>query len=150
MKRLIAITILASLSGYLWAEEDAEVFPPELIPPDRYEVMRKRSPFVLPTQEEPQVTATWSSDFQIVSILKSGDEWVVLAKSVSTGERMPIRTQANAQGIRLLSLQMSADPREVSALIALGDVEGTIAYDPALLSSIPSPSAAGNPALKSE
>jgi len=153
MKRLPAILLPVLLLGLLplRADEEAEPFPPEAIAPDRYEAIMKRSPFVLPThEEETRVETTWASDFQIVSILKSGEDLMVLARKVSTGERVPIRTRENALGIRLVKLRMSPDPREVSALIAMGDVEGTIGYDPALLSSIPTPSAADNPALKPE
>ncbi|HWL52642.1 MAG TPA: hypothetical protein VNQ90_09415 [Chthoniobacteraceae bacterium] len=147
MKPLVFLLLLAPLS---LRADDAEIFPPQSIPADRYEAMTQRSPFVLPTDEEPAVVATWASDFQIVSILKRGEAFVVLAKKVSTGERMPIRTEPNPQGLRLVTLQMSPDPREVSAVIALGDAEGTITYDPALLAQMPHPSASGNPALKSE
>jgi len=148
-KAALLLAIVIGVTPALRAAD--EPFPPAPIPPDRYEPILKRSPFVLPTrEEETRVETNWASDFQIVSILKSGEDLVVLAKKVSTGERIPIRTQENAMGIRLLKLQMSPDPREVTALIATGDSEGTIGYDPALLSSLPSPSATDNPALKPE
>lgn len=145
MRSLLFLLLLTSLP--LRADE-AEIFPPQPIPADRFEAMTRRSPFVLPTDEEPAPVSTWVSDFQIVSILKRGEEFIVLARKVSTGERLPIRTRPDPNGLRLVSLQMSADPREVSAVIALGEAEGTIAYDPALLAQMPNPSASGNPALK--
>jgi len=152
MKLLIVIFFLVLGCGpmNLRAQDDEEAFPPKPIPPDRYETMMKRSPFVLPTVEEPQVAATWASDYQIVSILRIGDEFVVLAKKQSTNERIPIRAKENAQGIRLVKLQMSPDPREVSAVLEMSGAEGTIQYDPSILSGMPNPVAAGNPALKSE
>jgi len=144
--------ILGPGYGNLWAQDDAEPFPPEAIEPSRYGAMMKRSPFVLPTVEEVKTEAAhdWASDYKIVSILRIEGESVVLAKKLSTSERIPIRTESNAQGIRLLNLQMSSDPREVSAVIEMGGHEGTIQYDPSILSGIPTLPASGNPALKPE
>lgn len=154
MKSLIAIFLLGTLFGLgiLQAQSADESFPPKAIPPNRYEGMMKRSPFVLPTVEEvkAEVVANWTNDYQIVSILQIGGESVVLAKKLSTSERIPIRAKENAQGIRLLNLQMSSDPREVSAIIEMGGSEGTIKYDPSILSGIPASVAPGNPALKLE
>lgn len=147
MKRFL---LLLLAPGVLLGDDPAEVFPPQGVAPDRYDAMACRSPFVLPTQEETAVEAGWASDFQIVSLLKSGDEYVVFAKKISTDERMVIRSRENAHGLRLLKLQMSNNPREVSALIALGEAEGSIEYDPALLSTAPAPAPADHPALKSE
>ncbi len=145
----LACILMPGLTG-LRAQDD-DVFPPPPIPPDRYEAMMKRSPFVLPTPEEKvEVSATWASDYQIVSILKIGDEFVVLAKKLSTNERIPIRTTENIQGIRLVNLRMSSNPREVSALLERDGAEGAIQYDPAILSGMPNSVAEGNPALKSE
>ncbi len=138
--------------GSLRAQTDDAPFPPEAILPDRYEGMMKRSPFVLPTAEETksEVAENWASDYQIVSVLQVGGESVVLAKKLSTGERLPIRSKSNAQGIRLLNLQMSSNPREVSAVIEMDGSEGTIQYDPSILSGLPTSVVPGNPALKSE
>ena len=138
-------------SAALRAQDDDAVFPPAPIPPERYEIMMQRSPFVLPTVEvHTEVTTNWASDFQIVSLLKVEGEYVVFAKKISTGERIRIRREDNAQGMRLVKIQMSSDPREVSALLEMGGVEGTIQYAPEILSGLPTPMATGNPALISE
>lgn len=132
----LLLALLAAL-GNLRAQTDEDPFPPPPIPPDRYDAMMKRSPFVLPTVEEETVSVGWTSDYQIVSVLRTGDEFVVLAKKLSTNEHIPIRTKENIQGIRLVDLQMSPDPREVSATIELGGAEGTIQYAPSILSGVP-------------
>ena len=153
MKSHLTILTVVAMIGLMSvrAQDDDTVFPPEPIPPERYEVMMQRSPFVLPTVEiHTEVTTTWTSDFQIVSLLKVEDEYVVFAKKISTDERIRIRREDNAQGIRLVKIQMSSDPREVSAVLEMGGVEGTIHYSPEILSGLPTPMATGNPALISE
>ncbi len=146
-RRLLSLLLLSAC--VVVAQE--EVFPPEAISPERYAAMKERSPFVLPTkEEEPKPAATWSSDYQIVSVLKLGAEQMVLVKQASSGKRIPIRAKENAYGLRLVELRLSANPSEVSAVIALGESEGEIRYDPAILSALPRPSATDNPALKSE
>lgn len=147
---LYSILLLLSI-GTLYAQTDNEVFPPVRFPSDRYEEMAKRSPFVLPTfEEEIRVTTNWASDYCIVSVLKIGPESVVIAKKISTDERIPIRTSKNAQGIRLLALQSSSDPHEVSAHVEMEGEEGTLQYDPAILSEVPRSVAPNNPAVKPE
>jgi hypothetical protein len=149
---LTILTFAVTISAMpLRAQDDDTVFPPTPIPPERYEIMMQRSPFVLPTAEiHTEVTTTWASDFQIVSLLKVENDYVVFAKKISTDERIRIRREDNAQGIRLVEIQMSSDPREVSAVLEMGGVEGTIQYDPEILSGLPTPMATGNPALISE
>jgi len=135
----------------LHAQSNEAPFPPEAIPAERYSAMMKRSPFVLPTAGAQEgVSTTWASDYQISSILKVGDQFVVIAKKMSTNERISIRDKDNAQGIRLVKLQMASDPREVSAVIELGGIEATIQYDSTALSNLPRSVAPDNPALKSE
>lgn len=149
MKRLVCFLSLLAIPQ-LPAQDD-EPFPPEAFAPDRYESMRQRSPFIYPSFEENvQVTVDWTNDFRIVSVMRLGDESVVLAKKVSTDERIPIRTQENALGIRLVELKMSTDPHNVSALIEMGGQEGTIVYDESILSEVPRSVAPDNPALKAE
>jgi hypothetical protein len=92
----------------------------------------------------------WTSDFRIVSVLTLGDESVVLAKKVSTDERITIRRQANALGIRLVEVSLSPDPHNVSARIEMGGNEGTITYDETILSNVPRSVAPDNPALLNE
>jgi hypothetical protein len=148
---VMAVCLLALASMNLRAQDDDEVFPPQSIPADRYEFMMRRSPFVLPTREAEKPTApNWTSDYQIVSVLKIGGEAVVLARKLSTNERIPIQAKENAQGIRLISLQMSPDPREVFAVLEMNGAEGTIQYDPSILSGLPRSVAPDNPAIKSE
>ncbi len=144
---LSLILSTASLSA-----QDLEPFPPTAYPAERYESMKARSPFVLPSfaEEVQAVTADWTSDFRIVSVLKFGDESVVLVKKLSTDERIPVRKQQNAQGIRLVELQMSPDPHNVSAVIEMSGEEGTILYDDSILSQVPRSVAPSNPALKAE
>lgn len=147
---LAGLILLPALT--LRAQEE-DVFPPRAFPPERYEAMQKRSPFVLPSfAEDVQVTANsnWTNDYQIVSVLQVAGEAVVLVRKVSTNERIPVRSQKNAQGIRLLKLNLSPDPAAVSAILEMNGEEGTIQYDPAILSGAPHPSATGNPALKPE
>ena len=153
MRSLTVLLIFGVLAGSdLRAQSEDEVFPPKPIPADRYEAMMKRSPFVLPTVEEVTIEATadWASDFQIVSVMQIAGEPVILTRRLSTDERIPIRLKPNAHGIRLINLRMSPDPREVSAVIEMGEAEGTIQYDPAILSGVPTSVAPGNPALQSE
>jgi hypothetical protein len=144
--------MIALLAGVSWVHAQEEPFPPQAYPTSRYNEMKHRSPFVLPTAPvaEVVVTTNWTSDYCIVSVVKIGDESVVQAKKVSTGERFPIRAQANAQGFSLVTLSMSPDPRQVSAVIKMGDQEGTIQYDEAFLSTLPRSVVPDNPALKAE
>lgn len=150
MKRISLLTL--ALSAATLSAQDLEPFPPKAYPADRYDAMKARSPFVLPSfaEEVPAATANWTSDFRIVSVLKLGDESVVLVKKLSTDERIPIRRQENAQGIRLVELQMSPDPHNVSAVIEMSGEEGTILYDESILSEVPRSVAPSNPALKAE
>jgi hypothetical protein len=128
-----------------------EPFPPVAIPPERYEKMGQRSPFVLPTATTAEAPAPeWTSDFRIVSVLSLGDESVVLVRKLSTGERVPFRREANALGMKLVELKMASDPRNVSAVIEWNGKEGSISYDDSILSGLPTSVAPGNPALKSE
>lgn len=146
----LILTFVLSLSAY--AQED-EVFPPKPYPPDRYEAMKNRSPFVLPSVTEvvmAPATPGWTSDFSIVSVTKIGEETIVLARQISTDQRVAIRARANAQGIRLVDLRMSPDPRDVSATVEKDGLEGTITYDGSFLSKLPRSLVPGNPGLKSE
>lgn len=149
--KTVALLFLV-LSSTVLTAQDEEPFPPKAYPADRYDSMKARSPFVLPTIEEvvQVVAANWTSDYRIVSVLKLGDESVVLVKKLSTGERIPVRRQQNAQGIRLVALQMSPDPHNVSALIEMSGEEGTIVYDESILSEVPRSVVPSNPALKAE
>lgn len=149
MKKVLFLICLASPA--LRAQE--EPFPPHAIPPERYEKMAQRSPFVLPTVTAPPVETQapdWTSDFRIVSVLALGEESVVLVRKLSSGERLPLRRQANSLGMRLVELKMSPDPRNVSAVIELDGNQGSIIYDDSILSGIPTSVVPGNPALKSE
>ncbi len=147
MTRVILFLLAA---GATFAQE-AEPFPPVAFPPERYDAMRQRSPFVLPTFEDHvEVHSEWTSDYRIVSVLQMGDESVVLATKISTGERIPIRAKDNHLGMRLVSIQLSPNPRNVSAVIEMGGQEGTITYDDSVLSQVPSPMAPNNPAVISE
>lgn len=147
MKRALFGLLFFGCSPLLLAEEE-EPFPPQPIPESRYEKMMERSPFVLPTMATVEVTPDWTSDFHIVSVISLGDKSVVLARKVSTDERFPIRSEENAQGMRLVELNMSPDPSQVSAVIEMGGNEGTITYDPANLSDNPRSELSDNPALK--
>lgn len=145
----LAFLCLASAAG----GQEEEAFPPKGFRLDRYEAMMARSPFVLPTAPvEVQAVAEpdWTSDFRIVSVLTLGDEPVVLAKKISTDERIAIRRQDNALGIRLVDITMSPDPHNVSARIEMGGNEGTITYDETILSDVPRSVAPDNPALLTE
>lgn len=146
MKFPILALLLAS--GIIQAEEP---FPPVAYPVERYAAMKERSPFVLPTfAAHVEVHTEWTNDYRIVSVLQLGEESVVLAKKISTGERIPIRAKDNHLGIRLVSIQISPDPNNVSAVIEMGGQEGTIRYDESILSQSPRPAPAINPAIISE
>lgn len=144
--------LLLVLSPTVLIAADEEPFPPQAYPTNRYDGMKARSPFVLPTKEEVvQVVKTnWTSDYRIVSVLRLGSDSMVLVKKLSTDERIPIRKEKNAQGIRLVELQMSPDPHNVSALVEMSGEEGTIVYDESILSEVPRSVAPSNPALKAE
>lgn len=150
MKIPVCLTLFSLLPA-AWAQE--EPFPPRSLPADRYEGMMARSPFVLPTAPvaAPVVVAPeWTNDFRIVSVLTLGEESVVLARKISTDERIAIRRESNAQGIRLVELTMSPDPHNVSARIEMNGNEGTITYDESILSNVPRSVAPDNPALLTE
>ena len=151
-KRLVGLAIIGFAGvGTLSADIDDASFPPVAYPVERYEAMMKRSPFVLPSfSEEVAVTDNWTEDYRIVSVLKLGNDSVVIVKKISTDERIPVREKENAQGIRLLELEMSPDPHNVSARIEMGGEEGTIQYDESILSDAPRSVAPNNPAVKSE
>lgn len=147
MKRLFC---LLSVPAALFAQE--EPFPPQAIPPEHYQDIMARCPFVLPsfTEEVKKVDTEWTNDFRIVSVVKTGDEMLVLATKVSSGERLLIRAKENALGIRLVELNMSPDPRNVSAVVEKDGSKGTIQYDTSILSGVPRSVAPNNPALKAE
>ncbi len=147
MKRFLCLLFIPAV---LFAQE--EPFPPQAIPPEHYQDIMARSPFVLPTatEEVKKVDTAWTNDFRIVSVVKSGDETLVLAKKVSTDGRMLIRAKENALGIRLVELKMAPDPRNVSAVVEKGGSQGTIQYDASILSGVPRSVAPNNPALKAE
>ena len=91
--------LLLTLSSSALVAQDAEPFPPEAYLADRYNTMKARSPFVLPSFAEevaPPVAADWTSDFRIVSVLQLGSDSMVLAKKLSTDERIPIRPSRNS------------------------------------------------------
>ena len=149
MKKILCLICLGFSA--LYAEE--EPFPPVPIPLERYDQMRQRSPFVLPTAavvETPAAAPEWTTDFRIVSVLSFGDESVVLVRKLSTDERIAFRREANSKGMRLVELKMSPDPRNVSAVIEMDGREGSITYDDSILSGLPNSVAPGNPALKTE
>jgi hypothetical protein len=147
MKTLLPGFILLGM-GLALAEEP---FPPVAYPAERYQSMKERSPFVLPTfATHVEVHTEWTTDYRIVSVLQLGEESIVLAKKVSTNERIPIRAKDNHLGIRLVSVQISPDPNNVSAVIEMGGQEGTIRYDESILSQTPRPASPINPAILSE
>ena len=146
MKKILCLICLGFSA--LYAEE--EPFPPVPIPQERYDTMRQRSPFVLPTVTTVEVAPEWTNDFRIVSVLSLGDDAVVLVRKISSNERLAFRRQANAQGSRLVELNMSPDPRNVSAVIEMDGKQGSITYDDSILSGLPNSVAPGNPALKTE
>lgn len=148
MKRSL---LLLFLVGLPMAKAD-EPFPPTPNPPGRFAELKLRSPFVLPTFIEQQVAVQtdWTSDFRIVSVLQLGEESVVIAKKVSTDERISIRSKENNLGIRLVSVQLSPDPHNVSAAITKGGEQGTITYDDSILSQVPRSAAPNNPAVIAE
>lgn len=129
-----------------------EIFPPAPNPPGRYAELKLRSPFVLPSFiEQPVVVQSdWTSDFRIVSVLQLGEESVVIARQVSTNERIPIRSKENKLGLRLVSIQLSPDPHNVSALVSKGGEQGSITYDDSVLSDVPRSVAPNNPAVIAE
>jgi hypothetical protein len=142
----IALVFVLPLA--LAAQAQEEEFPPKAYPLERYAVMMQRSPFVLPTfSQDVSVQVNWAADFSIVSVLKTGEETVLLAKKISTGERVPVRSTDNRLGIRLVKMNLSSDPREVSAVVELGGEEGTIRYDDAILSQLPKSVVPNNPAV---
>jgi len=144
MKRVLVFTAIA---GACFAQ-DTEPFPPVAFPQERYESMQQRSPFVLPTFEDHvEVHTEWTNDYRIVSVLQLGEESIVLATRISTGERIPIRAKDNQLGMRLISIQLSPDPHNVSAVIEMGGQEGTITYDDSVLSRLPRPAVPNNPAI---
>lgn len=150
-RTLLALLFLVSP---LLAQEDDPPFPPVAYPADRYALMMKRSPFVLPTPDTvavaPPPAPNWTTDYRIMSVLRSGDDYMLLIRQVSTDERVSVRKARNAQGIRLVEVQMSADPRSVSATLERGGEEGTVQYDDSILSNVPQSVVPANPALKPE
>ncbi len=152
MKRALWLAGLLVASSLLAQEED-EPFPPAPFAPGRYEAMMKRSPFVLPTSEvapEVKPATNWTSDFRIVSIMRVGGEYMVLVRQLSTDQRIPVRPRANRQGIRLVDVQMSPDPRGVSATLERDGEQGAVQYDDSVLSQVPHSVVPDNPALKAE
>jgi len=144
MKRVL---FFALITGACFAQ-DTDPFPPVAYPPERYDSMRQRSPFVLPTFEDHVAVHTeWTNDYRIVSVLQLGDESIVLANRISTGERIRIRAKDNHLSMRLVSIQLSPDPHNVSAVIEMGGQEGTITYDDSVLSKVPRPATPNNPAV---
>jgi len=137
----------------LRAQDGEEPFPPAPFAPDRYEAMMKRSPFVLPTSEvapEVKPATNWTSDFRIVSIMRVGGEYMVLVRQLSTDARIPVRQRVNRQGIRLIGVEMSPDPRGVSATLERDGEQGAVQYDDSVLSQVPHSVVPDNPALKAE
>ena len=146
MKRMACL--LMGLVPVTISAQEEDPFPPKAYPPERYATMMTRSPFVLPSfADDVSVQADWTSDYCIVSVLKIGEESVVMAKKISSGERIPIRAKDNRLGIRLVKLHASSDPHEVSAVIEMGGEEGTIRYDQSILSQVPRSVAPDNPAV---
>jgi hypothetical protein len=153
MRPALLLAGLLLASPLLAQDEDEPAFPPAPFAPDRYEAMMKRSPFVLPTPEtaeEAKPATNWTADFRIASIVRVDGEYMVLVRQVSTDERIPVRQRPNRQGIRLVEVRMSSDPRGVSATLERDGEQGTVQYDDSVLSQVPRSMAPDNPALKAE
>lgn len=150
IRRFLAFCLLAAPASL--SADDEAVFPPRAFPSDRYDSIMNRSPFVLPTVEvvKPQVDTSWTDDFRVVSILKMGGENVVLARKLSTDERIAIKTKENPLGLRLVDLKMAPDPNEVVVSVEMHGQPGTIPYDESILAEFPRSVAPNNPALISE
>jgi len=151
MTKAFLVIFGLSLLGVPALQAQEDVFPPQAYPPARYESMASRSPFVLPSfAENVSVAENWADDFRIVGVIRMGGESVLLAKRLSTDERVVIRSEDNALGVRLVELDMSPDPRNVSAVVEMGSEKGTIRYDESILANLPSSVVPDNPALKHE
>jgi len=149
--RLTALLILATpiFGGLpLWSDEDP--FPPTPFAENHFDRMIAQSPFSLPTIEEVTVQPGWADAFRISSILRIGDQLIVILNEQGKPDPITVRTRENRQGLRLVQLNESNDPRQVSAVIARNGQQATVRYHESILSAIPQSVAGSNPAIQPE
>ena len=114
------------LSGSNWT-------PPAGYAAQRYEALWKRSPFTLSSISD--ATGSKTSSFALAGYLKIGSSEYVTLVNRQSHETFFVSSEPNAQGLKLVSVQPSADPLKVTAQISRADVAETVGYDPAILSA---------------
>ena len=148
MKRLSFLLFVASPLGAL----AAGAVIPERLPADRFNDLKKESPFVVATAvaEKGPDLPPWSQNLYIGSVAKFNEggqekDWVTVRDRTQPGTLINLfGTDANADGYQLVKLIWSEDPKKTKADIKKGTDLATIevdqaAYGPGAAPPVPGP-----------
>jgi hypothetical protein len=135
MMKFASMMVLVSVlfpAGLIRAEETP--FPPVAYPPDRYDALARRSPFMLATVEKaPAVQPGWASGFVLAGGAQSEGETFIIVADATANKRFVVTSAPNPDGIRLVKIVMNANPAKVVATIEKGGQQADIRYPPEII-----------------
>lgn len=125
---------------------------PKGYPVERYAVLWEHSPFTMVSTAPMAPQAGFAQNLAVVGIAKFGDHNLVTLVDRKSMERMTIDTDADAHGIKVVSVETDPDPLKTKVTIQKGSEVATVGFDKSLLAMIQTPppatvtAATGNPA----
>ena len=120
---------------------------PESVTPEQYEALLSRPLF----GSEPIVQIVtkeinFAVDLTLRGVSASGGDYEALLFNTATGRHQTVTTEANPEGIRIVSVAENADPNQVSVTLIKGEEKAVVRYSPTDLTAVP---ASPNPAVPS-
>lgn len=135
MKRLVLILLLAAPALH------AQDFSPAPVDVERYRALWERSPFVLPARAAAPVSAL-AQRFTLTGVAFLADDPIVFLLDRQSSARLMLRLNDPQNGLLLVSVENSSDPKQASALIRLGSEQAVVRYDPSALQAPAAPPSA--------
>lgn len=137
----VAGSVLSILSSFAKAG-----VVPEGYPIGRYSSLWEHSPFTIASVQTDTVQANFASKLALVGLAKIGSDNLVTLLNKDSQERISVSSEANEQGIKLVSVDADSDPLKTTVTIQQGNETAKVKFDPALLAA-PSAPVPGSPGV---
>lgn len=112
---------------------------PQPLPRSRYEESWKKNPFMLKVAPVMQTKETWSTDYALMSIAKSGSTYRVSIKNKKTGEtkRLTQGDDGKDPEFKLLNVDLQRDRKSSSVEVEHAGEKAKLTYDEQMLAAQP-------------
>jgi hypothetical protein len=98
-------------------------------PADRYASLWEHSPFTTASVQQEAAPPGFADKLTLVGLAKVGDEDIVTLLNKESQERINLSTNKSPQGLKIVSVELNADPMKACVTIQKGNETAKVRFD---------------------